>query len=313
MKIAVLMSTYNGEDYISEQIRSILNQTVSDFTLYIRDDGSTDSTVRIINTYSKKDSRIRLIQDDMQNLGPRDSFFRLLNVINADYYFFCDQDDVWKNNKIQIMIERLKDYKNDIPLLAYSNLKCIDKNGEKLQGFSSFENMVNTDIKNIDYFQTNNIPGCTMVINKKTADIFKMGGIKQQLNQEDIQMHDWWIALIAAVFGRIVHVNKTLVYYRQHSNNTLGAGVKRSKIQKIKNVFNMQKKIKLSLNEAIMQTKYFNEVYGKYVNNNMKTFIEKFSNYSSLSFVDKIKFIKKYKLQRYSKKSTLLFRIIFLF
>lgn len=313
MEIAVLMSTYNGEKYVDEQIQSILNQTESDFNLYIRDDGSTDSTVRIINTYSKKDSRIRFIQDDMQNLGPKDSFFQLLNNVSADYYFFCDQDDIWENNKIQLMMNELDSYGNDIPLLAYSNLKCIDKDGEKIQDFVSFENMVNTDIKNIDYFQTNNIPGCTMVINKKTADIFKMGGVKQQLNQEYIQMHDWWIALIAAAFGRIIHVNKTLVYYRQHSNNTLGAGVKRSKIQKIKNVFNIQKKIKLSLKKAVTQAKYFNEVYGKYINNNMKTFIEKFSNYNSLSFIDKIKFIKKYKLQRYSKKSTLLFRIIFLF
>ena len=100
--IAILMSTYNGERYLREQIDSLLNQTYKDWKLYIRDDGSTDETISIIESYvNDYPDLIVLLKDDLGNLGSARSFMRILSVVDADYYMFCDQDDVWLPNKVK--------------------------------------------------------------------------------------------------------------------------------------------------------------------------------------------------------------------
>src|SRR5690554_3762938 len=110
MKIAIVLSTYNGEKYISEQLDSILNQTYQNFMLYIRDDGSKDSTISIIQKYQKTNpTKITFIQDDLGNLHVFDSFKQLLLHSSGDYYVFCDQDDIWTTNKLKVMQKRMKE------------------------------------------------------------------------------------------------------------------------------------------------------------------------------------------------------------
>ena len=95
MKVNIVLSTYNGEKFLSEQIESIQAQTFTDWQLLIRDDGSTDKTLDIITAYTLKDERIHWIdEDERKNLGVINSFYKLIKHDVADYYFFCDQDDV---------------------------------------------------------------------------------------------------------------------------------------------------------------------------------------------------------------------------
>ena len=121
MNIVILMATYNGEKYITEQLKSIQNQTVADWNLYIRDDGSVDNTVSIIKKYVEKDIRIHLIEDGKGNLGPLKNFNELLNIgINSDIIFLADQDDILFLNKIEISVEELTKIENPLKLI-YTN------------------------------------------------------------------------------------------------------------------------------------------------------------------------------------------------
>jgi rhamnosyltransferase len=111
--IAILLSTYNGENYISEQINSIINQTNSNWTLYIRDDGSSDGTLDIITRFVTDYENIVLL-DSSINIGTLESFIWLMQNVNSSYYMFCDQDDIWLPNKIDISFSELfsgKDFK----------------------------------------------------------------------------------------------------------------------------------------------------------------------------------------------------------
>ena len=127
-KVAVLMSTYNGEKYLREQIDSILAQEGVDVTLYIRDDGSSDSTIEIINEYLTKTNRIKFYIGE--NIGVGNSFMQLVYDCpeDYDYYAFSDQDDIWLTEKMQVAVDSLKEYSN--PFLYCSNQILVDKNGK---------------------------------------------------------------------------------------------------------------------------------------------------------------------------------------
>ena len=116
-KVAVLISTYNGEKYIKEQIDSILNQTYKNIEIVIRDDGSSDSTIEIIKEYQKKHSNI--ILKEGTNVGFIKSFFQLLGLADSDYYAYCDQDDVWMENKIELAVNALNEADNTKPNMVF--------------------------------------------------------------------------------------------------------------------------------------------------------------------------------------------------
>ena len=119
MKINILMSTYNGEQFFAEQIESIQKQTVKDWTLYIRDDGSSDTTPEIIKHYAQLDSRIVFINaDNRENFGVIKNFYTLLKHSKADYYFFSDQDDIWLEDKLAVTLAEAEKYDSQKPLLV---------------------------------------------------------------------------------------------------------------------------------------------------------------------------------------------------
>lgn len=128
--IAILLAVYNGEKYLAEQIDSVLSQTEKDWTLYIRDDGSKDATMDIIHRYCEKyPNRIVAVEDGLGNLGCRDNFFQLLEVVDSAYYMFCDADDVWYDFKIRISMDRMKKLEQehpDTPILVVTDYTVCD-------------------------------------------------------------------------------------------------------------------------------------------------------------------------------------------
>lgn len=129
--IAILMSTYNGSLFIKEQIESILKQTNKEWLLYIRDDGSTDDTRMILQEYAKKNpNKIHLLRDEFMNMGAGRSFMYLLKVVDADYYMFCDQDDVWMENKIERTYSYLREleqkYGENTAIGVFTDLTVVD-------------------------------------------------------------------------------------------------------------------------------------------------------------------------------------------
>ena len=214
--VAVVLSVYNGQEYLGQQLDSILHQTWKDFTLYIRDDGSTDSSPDILAEYSLKDSRIRLIKTPKGNLGLTPSLKILLHYAQEQIIFFADQDDQWLTHKMQLMINRapLKDIQD--PWVIYSDLEITDRNLKtkhpsfwKLAGI----NPEKTSFRHI--IRRNCVTGCACAINRKMLDLVQ--------DMPDNALHDWWLASTAALQGRLIPLKTPLIRYRQHDNNVIGA------------------------------------------------------------------------------------------
>lgn len=230
-KVAILMSTYNGEKYIEEQIISIMKQSFHGWKLYIRDDGSSDNTMNIVKKIAKKDERIKII-DSSQNIGVVQSFFYLLKNVHADVYFFADQDDVWDFDKVRAELAVIKKHNND-PCVVYTNLEIVDEQLVKIKSKIDLLKLSKLFKKHPEMYYTDNIvTGCTICFNNKLKE--KISFEKDVIRS--IRMHDWWITMIASAFGKIIFLNKKTVRYRQHESNVVGANKRNSILKAIKSV-----------------------------------------------------------------------------
>ncbi|UKK90263.1 glycosyltransferase family 2 protein [Citrobacter portucalensis] len=218
--MAVLLSTFNGSRYLEEQLSSLSEQSYDDFTIYIRDDGSIDNTLEIINDFISRERNVVFIESN-DNLGAAGSFIYLINNVDADYYFFCDQDDVWMPDKIAVTMQEMKKYSQDEPVLIHTDLMVVDSDLSTISdSFYKYSNISRDDfIEKKQLLIQNYIVGCTCCINKNLAVVARVS-----LNDVNkIAMHDWWFALHARFFGKIIYINRPTIKYRQHQNNTLGA------------------------------------------------------------------------------------------
>lgn len=211
-KVAILLSTYNGEKYLREQIDSILNQTYDNFELIVRDDGSKDSTVEIVKEYMEKSDKITLLVG--KNLGFIKSFFELLKHSDADYFSFADQDDIWLPNKIELAVNSLNKLDDTKPNMAFSNVDYYD---------TEMNFMGNGDSKDKKPYFLNSLYECinqgmTMVINKTARDYI----IKNI--PEKCFFHDWWTYMICTAFGNVVQDDVVTVKYRRAKTNATVEG-----------------------------------------------------------------------------------------
>ncbi|EMS1065165.1 glycosyltransferase [Providencia stuartii] len=214
MTIDIILATYNGEKYLSEQINSILEQTYSDFLLYIRDDGSTDKTNEIIKNFALKDSRVIIIKDDIEPNGVGENFKQLLKNCSSNYVLLADQDDVWYENKIEELLNFANiNFNNNVPCIAYSPAIVVDSNLNSLNRVTSQTSKIKT--LNDMLLMNGGIQGCAMIINKKLYDI----ALSKNFHW---YMHDQVLSLYAVSFGMIYFYNKPLFSYRQHTSNVLG-------------------------------------------------------------------------------------------
>ncbi len=234
-KILVLMSTYNGECYLKEQIDSILAQEGCQVQLLIRDDGSTDHTKEIIREYIQKNAPVELLEDNGKNLRAPKSFLRLVKEAPNDYsyYAFADQDDVWDRDKLMQGICALADH--DQPMLYCSNARLVD---EKLQslGLNVYRRTKYTDYKSV--ILTGNYMGCTMVFNQKLKKI-----CTNMPELELCHMHDTVLTMLCVLYGGLVIFDETPhMDYRQTGNNTVGVALGiRAKIKEKLQIFDEKK------------------------------------------------------------------------
>ncbi len=222
--IAILLTTYNGERHIEELLASLENQSNSAFDLFIRDDGSSDQTIKQILAF-QSDSNISMrLLPEGENIGASQNFAYLLEYAlkyeQYRYFMFCDQDDVWLPNKIEqtqnTMTEKEK-LNPTIPLLIHTDLQVVDENLALIDSsYWSYQN-INPGYDSLNRLLIQNIiTGCTVVINRALAEI------TLPLSRDAI-MHDWWLGLIAASLGKIEALPQSTVKYRQHSANDIGA------------------------------------------------------------------------------------------
>ncbi|MGH7022175.1 MAG: glycosyltransferase family 2 protein [Caulobacteraceae bacterium] len=212
-RIAVLLSTYNGENLLRAQLDSLLDQRGVGVELFVRDDGSSDATREILNGYAGHWPRLADVASG-PNLGPAMSFLELLALVpdGFDGYAFCDQDDVWPPDKLERAARRLADLPAGQAGLYCARVMCVDADLRPLapapiKDDASFEHLL---FENIAY-------GPTVVMNAAAARL-----VRSRPPTTGASMHDWWCALVTAAFGEVVYDPKPAVLYRQHGGNAIG-------------------------------------------------------------------------------------------
>ena len=234
-KIDILLATYNGEKYLEEQIESILNQTYKNIHLIISDDCSTDRTRDILKKYEENNNITIYYQE--KNLGFVNNFEFLLKKVENELYMLSDQDDVWKPNKIEETLKKLKEENAD---LVFTDLEIVDENLVCIN--SSFNTTIRKKqkikktigTKDFEYLY-NNITGCTILSKKKW-----LPKILPLPKKSKYIIHDSWIGLIVSLNGKIAYLDKPTIQYRQHGNNQVGTektSYKCKKFQEIRELF----------------------------------------------------------------------------
>ena len=222
VKVNIILSTFNGEKYLSQQIDSILAQTYTDWSLLIRDDGSGDGTRAIIESYAAADPRIRFINpDDTTNVGVHRSFKELAAYEDADWYFLSDQDDVWLPEKIEAMLDAASGSDPSTPHLYYSDLTTVTEDLTVIK--QRVKNRAGTyrapDLK--DYLTGPPVTGCAAMFNRALRGLWLR-------DPEIIAYHDSFLGILAVALGELTFIDESYVLYRQHDDNAVGVADKGS-------------------------------------------------------------------------------------
>lgn len=214
-RIEVLLSAFNGERYIAEQIESIRLQTAGNVLLRIRDDGSTDSTPQLLSRLAREHDWIEIERGE--NIGASRSFLKLLETVSRETTFaaFCDQDDWWHRDKLERAAGRLSDLPPDVPALYFSAIRRVSQSGAPLQQISRDRyrpGLANALVQNI-------AQGCTMVLNRAAIDLLNSA----RPDMKYVAMHDWWAYLVVSACGQVIYDPVPSLDYRQHRDNLVGA------------------------------------------------------------------------------------------
>lgn len=212
--IVIILACYNGEKYLEQQIESIVNQRYSNWQLFIRDDASNDNSIKIIERYCQKDSRIKNVKDQLGNLRQCLNFNELirhcLEITDSDIFVFADQDDIWFSDKLERMAEKFA--QQDMPKLIFSNYyDYYDKSKEKKLVYNKAFNYTPDEFC-ARLLMQNWIMGCTMMLNRALLKLSYPIII-------EADNHDNWIAIIASLCGEIDYINQPMILHRIHLDN----------------------------------------------------------------------------------------------
>lgn len=220
--VRILLATYNGEKYISEMIDSILAQDYQDWQLVLSDDQSKDGTASILEDYAEKyPDRISHYRSGLHFGNAQDHFLHLLNQFrDAPYLMFCDQDDVWHQNKVSGTLKKMKEIEEaGVPAVVHTDLRVVDGQLRELApSFLAYSGLAGERMQLKHLLVQNVVTGCTMMINRALAEL-----AIAHMPKGKILMHDWWLAMIGAAMGKTGFWNRATIDYRQHGNNTVGA------------------------------------------------------------------------------------------
>ena len=221
MRVAILLATYNSSRFIREQLDSLYSQTYLDWTIYVHDDGSTDDTISILRQYNGRYHNITILSPEVKHLGPKKNFMFLLEHVEADYYFFCDHDDVWLPKKIEISLRHIQsiERKNpNIPVVFHSDCTVVDGSLKVIDSSMwHYAKILPEVMHDKRYVMTSCfITGCTLCINDKAKKIIPP-------IPDNAIMHDWWIGVNAVLNGaKIISCKDQTLLYRLHGNNDSG-------------------------------------------------------------------------------------------
>ena len=221
--ISILMATYNGQDFVAEQIESILGQSCQNYTLHIHDDASIDSTFDIIVRFAHKfPKKIIATQSSINSGSAKYNFLDMMISNKNDYVMLSDQDDIWLLDKVERTLDRMKkmesEFGADTPLLVHTDLRVVSQDATCITS-PSFRVAMNSDFSRTmlkHQIIQNTFTGCTVMYNRSLADLITK-------KPDFYVMHDWWLMLLASAFGKIAYLDSQTVLYRQHGKNVVGA------------------------------------------------------------------------------------------
>lgn len=292
IKVAILLSYYNGGKYIYEQMDSLTKQIKDGVTIhiYIRDDGSNKSNIEVLKSIQKKYNVTIFFES---NIGVIASFIDLLKRVEKyDFYAFCDQDDVWRNDKVVEAIRMISDFSQPALYCSAFTLASEDlkKTTEPTPINPSFENAL---FKNF-------CTGCTCVINSQLRNQILVSDFNS-----NVPMHDWWFLLIAYLTGVVVYDDKSYILYRQHGNNVVGGHVTFS--QKAKRYL-----YGILLNESVRSRMFEQLLKTPEHYNEERTMLIKEFLISKNSIIKKVKLIKTFKCNYFNVIDSFLVRLLIL-
>ena len=222
-QIDILISVFNGADFLDEQLASIVAQDIGDWHIYIRDDGSEDNSVSIIEAFvTRYPNRVSIITEPFGRLGLVASFECLLTNSSSPYIAFCDQDDVWLPQKLRLLRACMLDVESasgpQTPILVHSDLQVVDVDLALVSdSFWKYQKLKPSKMQSLERVLIQNcVTGCATMVNRALVD-------HALPIPKNVIMHDWWFALVAASEGKIENLSARTVKYRQHDKNDTGA------------------------------------------------------------------------------------------
>lgn len=221
-QVAILLMTYNGEQYLPQLLASLRGQTYTRWRLYVQDDLSTDATPRLLAEAAAADPRIEVLPRGAK-YGAKGGFMHLLQHTEADYYLFCDQDDVWLPEKVEVTLRRMHraeaEWGKQAPLVVHTDLTVVDSELREISpSFWRYSRIAPQLLRTFDEQAGHNLcTGCTMLLNAAARRV-------SLPCPPEALMHDAWVALsVLRSGGHVCEVDKSTILYRQHGSNTLGA------------------------------------------------------------------------------------------
>lgn len=293
--ITVMMSTYNGHRYLTEQLDSIFAQEQMIIHLVVRDDGSSDDTREILTEYAKQinaEGKHSMECIWGKNVGSRDSFLEMIcNQYKGEYFSLADQDDVWDKDKLISAIRYMHQHTNveSRPVLYASNLRIVD---EKLNFIRNNRNDRPFTNKYNSFFEKW-VTGCTAVYNRKLAELLHV------YKPHHCIMHDSWVGLLGYQLGEFLYDVEPHISYRQHGNNVMGASTEQYVVGKvIRAVSRLHKELLDNNHYTEYSAKEFVEHYHMYMSKSQLDRANLVANYRS-DFASKIRLLtdKRYRLK----------------
>lgn len=259
-KPAILLATYQGQRYLRAQLTSLRSQTSGEWKAFMHDDGSSDNTVSMLREFAMEDPSHFCVIDAPPTGGAKNNFLFLTSQVEAPYYLYCDQDDVWLPHKIQrttaAMLALEAEMGADRPCLVHTELRVVDGMLDMIcPHLSEYQGIEPAQLTLARLLVQNTVTGCTMMINRTLRD-----EMLRPADPQAIRMHDWWAALIAMRFGGLRFLDEPSILYRQHGNNSVGAQSAKGFSALCKKAMDTQK-IRQSIRETRAQAQEFARVF----------------------------------------------------
>jgi rhamnosyltransferase len=292
--IDILLATYNGGEFIENQLLSIIGQTFKDWRLVVHDDGSSDDTLLILKKYQSMDARICIVEDGIICRSAAKNFLHLLSYVAAEHIIFCDQDDIWFESKLQILFDAIK--LENKPTAVYCNAFAYNGIHITKDKVSLFER----DSLANSLFLNSGVQGCSLMFNRAL------------LNElvdfpEFVMMHDHYITMGAISFGELKYIDLSLMLYRQHGKNVTGH-VATSFLDRINSFFNRATPI-LDRGHYDANISFYYKFRQKFTAQQSAVF-DAYLKFPKLSFFKKVYYILKYNFRIGQSTTILLLKLI---